>query len=118
MLLRFLLIPLFCSPIGIGQASEPAPDEQRVYNENKGKNKFKFEAHSSDEMLRRVWQKLIDIEERLTFLEENRHPTINRHIDPVSVYQNETPKIRDNKGIYELDRNTETLNETGFFILK
>ncbi|MAJ86708.1 MAG: hypothetical protein CMK28_01560 [Porticoccaceae bacterium] len=118
MLLRFPLICLFCCLIGIGRASEATPIDQRTYDEKKITNKFETETHSSDEMLRIIWQKLIDIEERLRNLEENRHPKIDRDIDPVSVFKTEEQKDKGNNGIYKLDKNTEKLNEAGFFILE
>ena len=118
MLLRFPLFCLLCCHIGIGQTSEASPSEQGIYDEKKIINKFETETHSSEEMLRIIWKKLIDIEERLRNLEGNRLRKIDRDIDPVSVYQTEEQKDKGNNGIYKLDKNTEKLNEAGFFILE
>ena len=117
MLSRSILLCIVCSQITAGQAENLAPD-QRQFDENKTTDKLKSDNYGDEQILRAIWQKLFDIEERLSYLEKNRHPKIQTQIDLVSGNHIKVKRAVNNKGIYRVDRNTETMNDAGFFILE
>ena len=117
MLSRSILLCIVCSQITAGQAENLAPD-QRQFDENKTTDKLKSDNYGDEQILRAIWQKLFDIEERLSYLEKNRHPKIQTQIDLVSGNNVKVKRGLNNKGIYSVDRNTETMNDAGFFILE
>ena len=112
--LRSLITYLFCLLIGIVQASESTDGEQQFYDRGRIINKLEPKAYGSEEMLRKIWRKLVDIERRLSYLERTRDFSIDHGIG----YEEGGQRSRKNESIYKLDRNTETLNEAGFFILE
>ena len=117
MLSRSILLCIVCSQITAGQAENLAPD-QRQFDENKTTDKLKSGNHGDEQILRAIWQKLFDIEERLSNVEKNRHPKIQTQIDLVSGNHIKVKRAVNNKGMYRVDRNTETMNDAGFFILE
>ena len=116
MLSRSILLCIVYSQITAGQAENLAPD-QRQFDENKTTDKLKSDNYGDEQILRAIWQKLFDIEERLSYLEKNRHPKIQTQIDLVSGNHIKVKRAVNNKGIYRVDRNTEIMNDAGFFIL-
>ena len=117
MLSRSILLCIVCSQITAGQAENLAPD-QRQFDKNKTTDKLKSDNYGDEQILRAIWQKLFDIEERLSSLEKNRHPKIQTQIDLVSGNHIKVKRAVNNNGIYRVDRNTETMNDAGFFILE
>ena len=117
MLLRSILLCIVSIQITTGQADNLALD-QRQYHENKTTAKLKSDNYGNEQILRAIWQKLFDIEERLSYLEKNRHPKLQTQIDLVSGNHIKVKRAVNNKGIYRVDRNTETMNDAGFFILE
>ena len=114
MLLRSLITYLFCFLVSTVQASESTDGEQQFYDRGRIMNKLEPKAYSSEEMLQKIWRKLGDIERRLSYLERTRDLSIDHSIG----YKEGEQRSRENESIYKLDRNTETLNEAGFFILE
>ena len=117
MLSRSIVLCIVCSQITTGQAENLAPD-QRQFDENKTTDKLKSDNYGDEQILRAIWQKLFDIEERLSNVEKNRHPKIQTQIDLVSGNHIKVKRPVNHKGIYRVDRNTETMNDAGFFILE
>ncbi len=118
MLLRPLITYLFCFLVSTVQASESTDGEQQFYDRGRTMNKLEPRAYSSEEILRKIWRKLVDIERRLSYLERSRDLSIDHNVDHSIGYKEGEQRSRENESIYKLDRNTETLNEAGFFILE
>ena len=116
--LRSLITYLFCFLIGTVQASESTDGEQQFYDRGRIINKLESKAYSSEEMLRKIWRKLVDIERRVSYLERTRDLSIDNNLDHGIEYEEGGQRSRKNESIYKLDRNTKTLNEAGFFILE
>lgn len=111
---RSLITYLCCFLIGTVQAIESTDGEQQFYDRGRIINKLEPKAYSSEEMLRKIRRKLVDIERRLSYLERTRDLDVDHNIR----YKEGGQRSRENESIYKLERNTETLNEAGFFILE
>ncbi len=113
------MIALLSNPVMADESSadESVMEQQRLlYDEYRIKKKDNRAEVTSDGFTAMIEQRLINHEKRIQFLEDRLRTMIRDNNGFQGL--NEIPQDERNKGFYKLDKNTENLNQNGFFILE
>ena len=113
------MVALLSSPVMADESSadESVLEQQRLlYDEYRIKKKDNRAEVISEDYTAIIEQRLIDHEKRIQFLEDRLGAMIRDNNEFKGLL--EIPQDERNKGFYKLDKNTENLNQNGFFILE